>query len=117
MGDGMETPASVVSVSPSTSTSTSISSTTSMSTHNATHSKASISTEKAHTITKPIANGVKPRRAVVVDPNLAAQPMSGEYTQDRALEDLPGVAHALSLFLASHMVESEKFCLESDPKK
>lgn len=43
--------------------------------------------------------------------------MKGIYTQDRALEDLPGVAHALSLFLASHMVESEEFCRESDPKK
>ena len=43
--------------------------------------------------------------------------MDGPYTHDRALEDLPGVKHALDLFLASHMVESEEFCHESDPKK
>ncbi|TDL19779.1 hypothetical protein BD410DRAFT_815806 [Rickenella mellea] len=43
--------------------------------------------------------------------------MDGPYTQDRALEDIPGAAHALDLFLASHMVESEQFCHESDPTK
>ncbi|KAL5496113.1 hypothetical protein ACEPAH_3030 [Sanghuangporus vaninii] len=42
--------------------------------------------------------------------------MKGKYTQNRGLEDLPGVRHALDLFLSSHMVESEQFCRESDPK-
>ena len=111
---GTETPASVVSMIPSTSTSTSTSTSVSVSvcetpamtetTRNTTPSSASVCTEK-------------PRRQVVIDPNIRAQPMSGEYTHDRALEDIPGVAQALALFLASHMVESEKFCHESDPKK
>ncbi|EJD05273.1 uncharacterized protein FOMMEDRAFT_81128 [Fomitiporia mediterranea MF3/22] len=39
----------------------------------------------------------------------------GAYTQDRALEDLPVVKHALDLFLASHMVEAEQFMMESNP--
>ena len=43
--------------------------------------------------------------------------MVAEYTHDRALEDISGSKHALELFLASHMAESEKFCLECDPKK
>lgn len=43
--------------------------------------------------------------------------MDGPYTQDRALEDFPGVKYALDLFLAGHMVESEEFCHESDPQK
>ena len=39
------------------------------------------------------------------------------YTQERALDDLPGISYALALFLSSHMVESEEFCHERDPKK
>ena len=42
--------------------------------------------------------------------------MEGKYTKDRGLEDLPGVKHALDLFLSSHMIEAEEFCRESDPK-
>lgn len=34
-----------------------------------------------------------------------------------ALSDIPGLRHALDLFLASHMVESENFCKEMDPVK
>jgi hypothetical protein len=34
-----------------------------------------------------------------------------------ALKDLPGVRYALDLFLGSHMIRSEKFCVEMDPKK
>ncbi|KAI0071516.1 hypothetical protein K474DRAFT_1630434 [Panus rudis PR-1116 ss-1] len=41
----------------------------------------------------------------------------GPYTQDKALEDLPGICYALHLFLASHMVESEEYCHKSDPAK
>ena len=39
------------------------------------------------------------------------------YSAKRALGDLPGIAYALHLFLASHMLESEEYCNESDPKK
>ena len=41
----------------------------------------------------------------------------GPYTQDKALEDLPGIAYALHLFLASHMLESEEYCNKADPTK
>jgi hypothetical protein len=34
-----------------------------------------------------------------------------------ALSDLPGVSYALELFLASHMIECEDYCNESDEKK
>ncbi len=39
------------------------------------------------------------------------------YDPNEALDDIPGVAHALELFLNSHMFESEEYCLQSDPKK
>lgn len=39
------------------------------------------------------------------------------YTPSDALEDIPGVAHALDLFLKSKMVESEDFCHSNDPKE
>ncbi|KAL0953074.1 hypothetical protein HGRIS_007274 [Hohenbuehelia grisea] len=39
------------------------------------------------------------------------------YRQDAALDDLPCMQHALELFLASHMVESEDYCHRSDEKK
>lgn len=41
----------------------------------------------------------------------------GGYTQEQALNDLPGVAYALHLFLASHMVEAEEYCRKCDPKQ
>ncbi|KAF8801787.1 hypothetical protein BYT27DRAFT_7197766 [Phlegmacium glaucopus] len=46
-------------------------------------------------------------------------PPSVKYPYDptEALGDLPGVSHALDLFLASHMLESEDYCNKSDEKK
>ena len=42
----------------------------------------------------------------------------GPYNPDKdALRDITGLRHALDLFLASHMVESENFCKEMDPVK
>ena len=41
----------------------------------------------------------------------------GAYVQQRALDDIPGIAYALHIFLASHMLESEEYCNKSDPKK
>ncbi|KAF7799194.1 hypothetical protein EIP86_010425 [Pleurotus ostreatoroseus] len=42
---------------------------------------------------------------------------SGPYTQEKALDDIPGVLYALHLFLASHMLESEAHCNKIDPTK
>ena len=42
---------------------------------------------------------------------------SGPYTQEKALDDIPGVVYALHLFLASHMLESEAHCNKIDPAK
>ena len=39
------------------------------------------------------------------------------YTPIDALTDIPGISHALDLFLASHMLESEEYCNKSDEKK
>ncbi|KAH9942857.1 hypothetical protein B0H21DRAFT_749760 [Amylocystis lapponica] len=39
------------------------------------------------------------------------------YSSAKALDDISALSYALHLFLASHMVESEKFCHECDPKK
>lgn len=39
------------------------------------------------------------------------------YSHASALDDIPGVAYALDLFLKSLMVESEEHCHTSDPKK
>ncbi|KAH9034085.1 hypothetical protein EDB85DRAFT_1948820 [Lactarius pseudohatsudake] len=39
------------------------------------------------------------------------------YTHAEALDDIPGVAYGLDLFLKSLMVESEEYCHTSDPKK
>ncbi|KAF8264918.1 hypothetical protein EI94DRAFT_1590818 [Lactarius quietus] len=39
------------------------------------------------------------------------------YSQASALDDIPGVAYALDLFLKSLMVESEEYCHTSDPEK
>ncbi|KAI0691814.1 hypothetical protein BC835DRAFT_1430711 [Cytidiella melzeri] len=45
------------------------------------------------------------------------QAPKGPYSQQKALEDVKGIAYALHLFLASHMLESEEYCIKSDPKK
>ena len=39
------------------------------------------------------------------------------YSPTSALDDIPGIAYALDLFLKSLMVESEDYCHASDPKK
>ncbi|TFK53849.1 hypothetical protein OE88DRAFT_1654178 [Heliocybe sulcata] len=39
------------------------------------------------------------------------------YSPAHALDDIPGVRYALDLFLASYMVESEKYCDDCDPNK
>lgn len=39
------------------------------------------------------------------------------YSQDVALNDIPGIAFALDTFLKSHMVESEEYCHRKDPRK
>ncbi|KAI0351117.1 hypothetical protein OH77DRAFT_1430135 [Trametes cingulata] len=38
------------------------------------------------------------------------------YSPAKALEDIDGITYALHLFLGSHMVESEEYCREYDPK-
>lgn len=44
-------------------------------------------------------------------------PIAQPYSHEMALKDLPAVIYALDLFLTSYMVESEKYCEESDPEK
>ncbi|KAI0270398.1 hypothetical protein BC834DRAFT_511339 [Gloeopeniophorella convolvens] len=44
-------------------------------------------------------------------------PVKWPYTTSTALDDIPGVAFALDIFLKSLMVESEEYCHRSDPKK
>lgn len=44
-------------------------------------------------------------------------PVVGPYSPDRALDDLPAIKYAAALFLDSHMVESEEYCLKADPQK
>ncbi|KZT05152.1 uncharacterized protein LAESUDRAFT_781726 [Laetiporus sulphureus 93-53] len=39
------------------------------------------------------------------------------YSRKKALDDIPALSYALHLFLASHMVESEDYCREYDPKR
>ena len=39
------------------------------------------------------------------------------YNPVDALDDIPGISHALDLFLASHMLESEDYCDKSDKNK
>jgi len=39
------------------------------------------------------------------------------YAKSKALEDVKGIAYALHVFLASHMLESEEYCNKSDPQK
>lgn len=53
------------------------------------------------------------KKAVSKPPPLIKSP----YSPKDALDDIPGVAHALDLFLASKMIESEEYCDKTDPKK
>lgn len=39
------------------------------------------------------------------------------YDPNDALDDIPGIAHTLDLFLASQMVESEEYCSKNDPNR
>jgi len=51
-------------------------------------------------------------------PQLAEPPeITWPYTHSNALDDIPGIAYALDLFLKSLMVESEEYCHRSDPKQ
>ncbi|TCD63844.1 hypothetical protein EIP91_004886 [Steccherinum ochraceum] len=54
-----------------------------------------------------------PTLSWISEPKLAKKP----YSQDKALDDLDGIAYALHLFLASHMIECEEFCHKNDPQK
>lgn len=46
-----------------------------------------------------------------------APPLTTPYSMANSMCDLPGVAYALELFMASHMLESEEYINKSDPKK
>ncbi|EJD05281.1 uncharacterized protein FOMMEDRAFT_18880 [Fomitiporia mediterranea MF3/22] len=39
------------------------------------------------------------------------------YSPEKALDDLPAIKHAEYLFLNSNMVESERYCIELDPRR
>lgn len=54
-----------------------------------------------------------PTLSWISEPKVAKKP----YSQDKALDDLDGIAYALHLFLASHMIECEDFCHKNDPQK
>jgi hypothetical protein len=43
-------------------------------------------------------------------------PKNKKYSPKDALDDLPRAHHALNLFMASYMVESEEYCKAADPK-
>ncbi|KAF9268387.1 hypothetical protein L218DRAFT_954749 [Marasmius fiardii PR-910] len=43
-------------------------------------------------------------------------PIKHPYKAVDSLDDIPGMAYALELFLASHMVESEEYCVKNDEK-
>jgi hypothetical protein len=60
---------------------------------------------------KPSLETVK--RSLLGEPPTVTWP----YSQASALDDIPGIAYALDLFLKSLMVESEEHCHTSDPKK
>ncbi|KAI0365839.1 hypothetical protein BV20DRAFT_972565 [Pilatotrama ljubarskyi] len=53
-----------------------------------------------------------------VEPWHAAAPPfpKDSYSPAKALEDIDGITYALHLFLGSHMVESEDYCRQYDPK-
>lgn len=46
-----------------------------------------------------------------------APPVQHPYSMENSMSDLPCAAHALDLFLASHMFESEDYLDKGDPKK
>ena len=44
-------------------------------------------------------------------------PVKSPYNPVDALDDIPGIRHALDLFLSSQMVESENYCKKNDEDK
>jgi hypothetical protein len=46
-----------------------------------------------------------------------APPVESPYSMANSTRDIPCVAYALELFLASHMLESEDYMHKGDPKK
>ncbi|KAI9507300.1 hypothetical protein F5148DRAFT_1206084 [Russula earlei] len=57
------------------------------------------------------------KRHAFADPLAEPPTITWPYTHDTALDDMPGIAYALDLFLKSLMVESEEYCNRSDPRK
>ncbi|KAF9030884.1 hypothetical protein BDZ89DRAFT_949301 [Hymenopellis radicata] len=65
-------------------------------------------------------NGTIPNGTAEIPKSIIDQtppPISQPYARANALDDLPPVVYALELFLASHMVESERYCEASDPER
>lgn len=53
------------------------------------------------------------KKPPVPEPPTVAWP----YSNNIALDDIPGIAYALDTFLKSQMVESEEYCHRIDPRK
>jgi len=86
---------------------------------------SSISADSIPTASKPnIPNGKAQPDGVLTSPTPSSKPVYTSppavkvpYDPHEALDDIPGVAYALELFLASHMVESEEYCHKMDENK
>jgi hypothetical protein len=77
-----------------------------------------MTTENSVATMEPNANGVSKLPTSPRNPLLTFAPsVKVPYTPQEALDDIPGVSHALELFLASHMVESEEYCHKMDENK
>lgn len=48
---------------------------------------------------------------------MTAPSTAADYDIDAALDDIPAIKHASSLFLDSKMIEAEQYCLKVDPQK
>ncbi|KDQ50613.1 hypothetical protein JAAARDRAFT_41924 [Jaapia argillacea MUCL 33604] len=57
--------------------------------------------------------------SILPPPRSIATPTANRkpYSKLNALDDIPGIHHAVELFLASKMIESERFCLQEDPER
>jgi hypothetical protein len=78
---------------------------------------ASASTLTTDLISLP-SEASKPSLETVKRSSLGEPPtVTWPYSHTSALDDIPGIAYALDLFLKSLMVESEEYCHTSDPKK
>ncbi|KAI0061327.1 hypothetical protein BV25DRAFT_1805762 [Artomyces pyxidatus] len=82
-------------------------------------SAPAVSTSAGTPSTEPtsLSSDVSNQSLSTVKENILPPTTKWPYTPSAALDDLPGVAYALDLFLKSLMVESEQFCHTSDPKK